>query len=37
VDEQFGLRVTEIVEGDPAAGAVIEESAADGAEASAEQ
>jgi flagellar motor switch protein FliN/FliY len=37
VDEQFGLRVTEIVEGDPAAAAAMEESAVDGVEASAEQ
>lgn len=37
VDEQFGLRVTEIVEGDPTARAATEESAEDGAEASADE
>jgi flagellar motor switch protein FliN len=37
VDEQFGLRVTEIVEGDPTAGAVTEESGVDRVEASAEE
>jgi flagellar motor switch protein FliN/FliY len=37
VDEQFGLRVTEIVEGDPTAGVAMEESAGDHVEASADE